>query len=86
MRGMHAIMSQPAADVFRRNVRRVMDERGINITELAEKIGTSRPAMSRILSGIDGVTIDRAERIAKALKQRLADLFLEKSDYLATAS
>lgn len=56
-----------AVNIFRANVRAVMAQQGLTITELAEKAGTSRPGMSRILSGDDGVTITRAERIANAL-------------------
>jgi len=70
-------MSKHAADLFRENVRAVMEDRELTITELAVKVGTSRPGMSRILAGYDGVTIDRAERIARALKVPLSDLFLE---------
>ena len=79
-------MAIPAADIFRKNVRRLMDESEINITALAERVGTSRPGMSRILSGIDGVTIERAERIAKALKTSLPDLLSENSEFFAHAS
>ena len=70
-------MARTAADRFRQNVRLLMDDRGLTITELAESVGTSRPGLSRILSGQDGVTLERAERIAKALKVRLSDLLEE---------
>lgn len=79
-------MASHAADRFRANVRHVMDERGLTITELAERISTSRPGMSRILSGDDGVTLDRAERIAKALKIPLSELISENLKILASAS
>lgn len=74
---MQDIMRQ-AAEVFRENVRSVMESRDLNITELAILVGTSRPGMSRILSGEDGVTIERAERIAKALRIPLQKLFSKK--------
>lgn len=70
--------SSKAADVFRHNVRLLMDDNGLTITALAEKIGTSRAGVSRILSGDDGVTLDRAERIATALGFPLASLLTEK--------
>ena len=59
---------------FRNTVREVMDEHDITITELAQRVGTSRSGMSCILSGKDGVTIERADRIAKALGVKLSDL------------
>lgn len=76
-------MAQSAAERFRKNVRRLMDDRELTITELAEAVGTSRPGLSRILSGQDGVTLERAERIAKALKISLPDLLEENFLILA---
>ncbi len=70
-------MALKAAEIFRRNVRLIIDEKGETINHLAIAVGTSRPAMSRILSGIDGVTLDRAERIARALEIPLASLLEE---------
>lgn len=64
----------PAAQAFRENLRNILDERDMTMTELAEAIGTSRAGISRILSGTDGVTLSRAERIAQALKVTLTDL------------
>lgn len=61
------------------NVRRIMDERELTITEVAEEAGTSRPGLSRILSGEDGVTITRAERIAFVLDVKLTELLTPHS-------
>lgn len=69
--------------MFRKSVRQVMDQQDLTITELAERVGTSRSGMSCILSGKDGVTIERADRIAKALDVKLSDLISGKIPQLA---
>lgn len=63
-----------AFETFRANLRSIMDERDLTIQDLAELIGTSRPGLSRILSGAECVTLTRAERIANTLKVSLTDL------------
>ena len=79
------VIGKPA-EVFRANVRLLMSDRGITITELAERCGTSRPGLSRILSAKDGVTLDRADRIATALKIPLRELLSENlENVLASA-
>ena len=65
-------------DIFRTNVRLAMDAKGVSITELARRIGTDRANMSRILSGSEAVTIQRADRIANALDEKLEELLVEK--------
>ena len=67
-------MAKKATEIFRKNVREVLEAQDITITELAERVGTSRPAISFILSGVDGVGLDRADRIAKALGFALSEL------------
>lgn len=66
-----------APEIFRANVRAIMDARGISITELAEKSGIVRPEMSRILAGKVGVTLARGDRIAHTLGVTLSDLVKE---------
>lgn len=66
----------PAAEAFRKNVREIMDERGLTITQVAELTGISRPGVSRILSGTEGVTLHRAERIATVLSVPLTELLI----------
>lgn len=79
-------MTGSAADVFRTNVRVIMRSRGLTITQLADECGTSRPGLSRILSAKDGVTLDRADRIADALGLPLRELLSENlENLLATA-
>ena len=67
-------MAKKAIDVFRKNVRMVLDAHEMTITDLADKVGTSRPSISFILSGSEGVSINRAERISKALGFKLSDM------------
>lgn len=78
-------MPSQSAILFRENVKQILDERGMTITEFAEQVGTSRPSMSRILSGEDGVTIDRAERIAIALNLPLRKLLSENRKILSVS-
>jgi len=71
-------MSSSASELFRRNVRTVLEERGMSIAELANVTKSSRPGLSRVLSGDDGITIERADKIAKALDFTLSELLEEK--------
>lgn len=67
-------MPAKPADIFRRNVAHVIGERGITMEELAKACKTSRPNISRILSGDEQVSLERAGRIAKALDLPLSEL------------
>lgn len=67
-------MSAKPAEIFRRNLERVLTQRGMTRQALADISGTSRPNISRILSGDEQVTLERAGRIAKALKMSLSEL------------
>jgi transcriptional regulator with XRE-family HTH domain len=67
-------MQMAAAEIFRVNLRAIMVERGLTIQQLADLVGTARPNMSRILSGKEGLSIDRAEHMAEALGVELTDL------------
>jgi transcriptional regulator with XRE-family HTH domain len=66
-----------AMDTFIANLKRIMAERHLNQTELAEILGTKQPSISRILRGDEDVTISRAAKFAEALEVSLADLVLE---------
>lgn len=51
---------------FIEQIRRLIDSRGMTITAAADAIGIDRANLSRILSGKEGVTVERAEKIANA--------------------
>lgn len=72
--------SSRANDVFRANVQFLLDERGMSQRDLAAAVGVKPPTLSTILRGKEGVTLDRAERIAEALgvplSALLTDLFV----------
>lgn len=70
--------AEPAAEVFRFNVRCMLDDKGLSISDLARGIGTSPASVSNVLSGKEGVTVSRAERIAKFLGFSLASMLVEK--------
>lgn len=69
-----------AAERFRAKVRNIMDARGISIADMARAIGSARPGISRILAGKEGVTLDRAERIADYLEVELSELVAAKEE------
>lgn len=75
-----------SAEFFRINVTAALNEKGWSITELAEAIGSSRPGVSRIIHGHDGVTIERADRIAKALGKQLSHLLDPPAEILKKIS
>jgi len=56
------------------NVKTIMESRGLTVQEVADSCGMRRPNLSVILNGREGVTLDRAERIAEALDVDLSDL------------
>lgn len=62
-----------------REIRRLRQEKGLNITELAEKIGVSRSYLSQIeLESVKSPTIDTAKKIANALGISVSELINEK--------
>ena len=71
-------MAVDSSALFRKNVLAIIEERGMTITQLAELADSSRPAMSRALHGFDGITLERADRIARALGLDLSDLLQKK--------
>lgn len=71
-------MSSTASELFRKNLKTAIRERGTTQSKLAEAVGTSESAISNIISGSQGVTIERADKIAKALDFTLSELLEEK--------
>ena len=67
-------MKHTAMKRFIDNVKTIMESRGLTVQEVADSCGMRRPNLSVILNGREGVTLDRAERIAEALDVDLSDL------------
>ena len=63
-----------AAEAFRDNVRSELNAQNLSISALARAAGIQQANMSRILSGSESVTLQRAERISEALGKRLSEL------------
>lgn len=63
---------------FRHNVKAMLDVRDMSQQALADAIGCSRSNISRLLNGDEGVTIERADKIAKAVGMPLSVLLGEK--------
>lgn len=70
-----------AMNHLQKNVRRLLEERGMSQGDLATSAKISRPNLNRILQGKERVTIERAERIAKALRVSLPELLSENLDF-----
>jgi transcriptional regulator with XRE-family HTH domain len=60
-----------------RAIRRLRSEAGVSQEKLADKARLHRTTMSEIERGISNVSVDIAERIAKALGVSLSRLFEE---------
>lgn len=68
-----------AMTTFNENVRRKLEEKGLTVKELAERIGMYREALSKILNGRVDTTIGNAERIAEGLEVPLYELITPKT-------
>lgn len=66
--------SSPAMEAFRTNVKRLVDDGKISVSEIARRSGMSRPSLSRMLNGEEVVSIPRAEAISHAVGVELAKL------------
>lgn len=70
--------SAPASEIFRYNVRMIMASKNLTISAVAAAVGTSQSSLSNVLAGKEGVSFNRAERIAKHLGYELAAMIVEK--------
>jgi Plasmid maintenance system antidote protein len=68
--------------VFAVQLKKAMDREGVNASELAKRLGVSRPMVSKLLSGETNVTIDTMVRAAYHLRCRL---YLNLADEQASA-
>jgi plasmid maintenance system antidote protein VapI len=60
-----------AMNDFTTQISDFLKSEGLSITAAARRIGMDHGNLSRILSGQEGVTLERAERIANALGAQL---------------
>jgi len=70
-------LTMQAADAFRENIKTLLRERDMSISALGRAAGVPQSSMSKILSGHESVTLQRADRIAIALGVRLGALLEE---------
>lgn len=61
-------------EAFRDNLVDELEKRNLSIAQVAFDLGMSRPSLSRVIHGHDGITIERAERIANYLEVPLVRL------------
>lgn len=71
--------NEPVIETIRRNLVRLMDERGVKPTPLSLSIGTNRTAVGDILARSDNVGIGMLEKLAKALDVDVADIVSEST-------
>ena len=69
----NAMQTSPM-QTFSSNVRRVINEKGLTITELAESIGMHRQELSKILNGRVDPTTGTLQRVADGLNVQLWQL------------
>jgi len=69
------------ADNFRENLRLAIEYRDTSLSELAKRIGASRPNLSRLVNGHNEATIPHASRIANALNIPLPVLLESQAEF-----
>ena len=60
--------NEAVAEIVAANIRARLRHRGLTITQLAELAGLSRVGLSRVLSGSEGITIERLAKLATVLE------------------
>lgn len=71
-------MHQEVNIIFMLRVKEIAKEKGLTMSDVAQKMGISPSGLSMALSR--NVTIEVLERIAKALQVKISELFDEPSD------
>jgi antitoxin component HigA of HigAB toxin-antitoxin module len=59
-----------------------MEIAGVSKTELAKRLGVSKPEVTRLLNGSRNMTLEKLSDIAQALGYRAAVVFVELPEYL----
>ena len=70
-------MKTRARKLFARRVRELRLERGLSQDELADAAGLHRTYIGTVERGEQSIGIDNVEKIAKALKVAISELFRE---------
>ena len=68
--------------VVTNRLKKILEDRGIKQTWLAEKVGVTRGNMSNIINNRQQTTIEVAFKIADVLNMRLEDIFIYSKDEL----
>lgn len=68
-------MDQPILKKLGKNIAKQRKVRGITQQELADKLETARAYIGHIEQGIKSPSLETVEKIAKALKAEVKDLF-----------
>jgi ribosome-binding protein aMBF1 (putative translation factor) len=73
-------MAQPTKDNFPENLRRLMDDAGIDGSELARRVGRTPTTISRWRKGLKEPSFDDTDAIAKALGIPVTRLFQDPTE------
>lgn len=68
--------------VVTNRLKKILEDRGIKQTWLAEKVGVTRGNMSNIINNRQQTTIEVAFKIADILNLKLEDIFIYSKDEL----
>lgn len=66
--------------ILARNIRHLRQERGMTQEDLSFETGISRTYLSDVELGKRNVAVDNIERIARALRVRVEELFVERDN------
>ena len=62
-------------------IKELLKEKGITISDLADKIGTTQTSLSRALGENGNPTYETLNKISKALNVDMSELFKSKGNY-----
>jgi transcriptional regulator with XRE-family HTH domain len=73
-------------ETFSKNIQQVLRNRGWTIQQLADRAQLDRSNLSKVIRGVEGCTLEKAVRIARALEVPLSVLTEDFSEILSAAS
>lgn len=77
-------MDVPAYELLRENLRRLTEERGVSLSELADRAWIPRTELFEAMTGEYDPDLEWLIRLAKALGVQLSELFDERTLVMRT--
>lgn len=72
-------------EIFRDNLRKILQERGITLAEAAESCGISLSFLNQMLSGKKAYSPETIDKLSEGLQRPRQDFFKTESDAIPTA-